>query len=84
MESSIVKDEAIGAIRLVKSGKATEPDQISSEILKLLRENGVQTLTKLFYSMYDTGTIPTDWLTSTFVMVSQKIMQLNRTKPTNH
>lgn len=48
-----------------KSGKAIE-------IFELLGENNIQTLTKLSNEIYNTGTIPTNWLKTTFVIIPKK------------
>jgi len=69
---SILKGEVEKAIKRLKNKKAPGPDNIHSEVLKLIDENGVCFLTELFNRIYDTGTIPSDWLHSTFITIPKK------------
>jgi hypothetical protein len=71
----ITKEEVIHAVKPQKDGKATGPDNINVEILKLIADNESKSLdliTALFNKIYDTGKIPTDWLKSTFVALPKK------------
>lgn len=68
----ITKEEVQKAIDTAKNGKAVGPDKIPAEILKLFSEEGINTLTRLYNVVYDTGEIPTDWLHSTFVTIPKK------------
>uniref|UniRef100_A0A2A4JBK9 Reverse transcriptase domain-containing protein n=1 Tax=Heliothis virescens TaxID=7102 RepID=A0A2A4JBK9_HELVI len=63
----ITKAEVIHAIKSSKSGKSVGPDEIPSEILKLLTEENLSIIVRLFNDIYNTGVIPEDWLHSTFV-----------------
>lgn len=54
-------EEVAHAIKIPKSGKASVSDEISTEIVKLFGENGIQTLTKLFNDIYHTATMSTNW-----------------------
>ncbi|CAH2090670.1 unnamed protein product [Euphydryas editha] len=44
----ITKEEVIYAIKLAKSGKAVGPDEISGDILKLLAEENIHIVVRLF------------------------------------
>lgn len=61
------KTEGIYAIKNRKKGKAVGPDQITTELIKLIDEDNVNILVELFNVIYKTGIIPTEWLKSTFV-----------------
>lgn len=69
---SITKDEIEKAIRNSKNNKAVGPDEISSEILKLLDERGITALHKMFNIIYETGHYPKQWLCSTFIPLPKK------------
>lgn len=71
----IIKDEVIYAIKAQKKGKATGPDNIYAEVIKLVgdqEEKGLDLLTSLFNAIYKSGTIPSDWLKSTFIAIPKK------------
>lgn len=57
----------------MKNRKAAIPDEIHGELLKLLEEDGLIVLTKLFNNIYDSGSIPLDWLKSTFIARPKKL-----------
>lgn len=66
----ITKGEIIHAIKTQRDGKATGPDNIHAEVMKLIAEQegkGLQLLTSIFNTIYRTGIIPKDWLRSTFI-----------------
>ncbi|XP_030746569.1 uncharacterized protein LOC115875286 [Sitophilus oryzae] len=72
---AITKDEVVHAIKAQKSGKATGPDKINVEILKLIADNESRSLdlvTALFNKLYSSSKIPSDWLKSTFVTLPKK------------
>lgn len=56
---SITRDEIENAIRNSRNNKPAGPDEIPSEILKLLD--------KAFNSRYETGHYPNQWLRSTCI-----------------
>ena len=56
----ITKDEIRAAIRKIKSGKATGPDNISVELLEALEDYGTDKITTLLNEIYDTDQIPPD------------------------
>lgn len=65
----ISKEEVTHAVKNAKSGKALGPDEVYAEVIKMLDDTGIYVLTKLFNIIYDTGAIPNEWLTSTFVTI---------------
>lgn len=60
------------AIKNSKEGKATGPDEIPIELIKLIDENAIDVLVELFNTIYQTGTIPRQWLQSTFITIPKK------------
>ena len=74
LESSpkILKQEVVKAIKNSKIGKSPGPDQIHIEIIKLLEEENIDTLVRLFNKIYSTGVIPREWLTSEFIPIPKK------------
>jgi len=74
LESSpkILKQEVVKAIKNSKIGKSPGPDQIHIEIIKLLEEENIDTLVRLFNKIYSTGVIPQEWLTSEFIPIPKK------------
>lgn len=65
-------EEVRTAIRGIKDGKTTGPDNFYSEFLKLMDDNGIKWLTKIFNNIYNTGEVPQSWLKSTFVTLPKK------------
>lgn len=63
----ITREEVMYAIKSAKAGKAVGPDEIPSEILKLLMEENLPIVVRLFNGIYRSGIIPKDWLYSIFV-----------------
>lgn len=68
----ITINEIEKAIQMAKNKKATGPDEIPSEILKILGKNATQLLKQIFNTIYDGGFIPSDWLRSTFIPIPKK------------
>ncbi|XP_030745087.1 zinc finger protein 606-like [Sitophilus oryzae] len=64
---SVLKSEVEKAIHQTKNNKASGPDQIYNEWLKLLNNENINELSVLFNQVYDTGHIPADWLKSVFI-----------------
>uniref|UniRef100_A0A8D8XFQ8 Craniofacial development protein 2 n=1 Tax=Cacopsylla melanoneura TaxID=428564 RepID=A0A8D8XFQ8_9HEMI len=60
------------AIKNSKNRKATGPDNIPAEVIKILENRGKRALLNLFNAIYNTGIIPEDWLKSTFVTIPKK------------
>jgi len=69
---SITKDEIEKAIRNSKNNKTAGPDEIPSEILKLLDERGITALHKMFNIIYETGHYPNQWVCSIFIPLPKK------------
>ena len=57
---SILKEEVKAAIKKMKNGKATGPDNIPVEMIVSLDDLGIDMTTKLLNAIYDSGTIPED------------------------
>lgn len=68
----ITADEVRKSAEQMKDGKAPGPDDLHAEFLKMLDEDGIKWLTKLFNYIYSTGDIPRDWLKSTFIPIPKK------------
>ncbi|XP_063600637.1 uncharacterized protein LOC134776815 [Penaeus indicus] len=68
----IHEDEVRKALSKMKSGKASGPDEIPSEVITALTEMGIKEVTKLLNSIYDTGNIPDDLKKSVFIALPQK------------
>lgn len=68
----ILEEEVRVAINQIKHGKASGPDEVEAEFLKLLDEPNVKWLTQRFNKIYSTGNIPSDWLRSEFVTLPKK------------
>ncbi|GFO05996.1 RNA-directed DNA polymerase from mobile element jockey-like [Plakobranchus ocellatus] len=69
---SIMKEEVETAIKNMKHGKATGPDNISVELIEALEDFGIGKVTHLLNEIYDTGQIPTDLSKSTFIALPKK------------
>ena len=65
-------DEVKYAIEIAKSRKASGPDHIPAELLKIMNQHCIAALTSLFNKIYESGTIPDDWLVSTFIIIPKK------------
>ena len=63
----ILKSEVEAAIKKMKSGKATGPDNIPIEIVTSLEEIGINKTTTLLNSIYSSGNLPEDLKESVFV-----------------
>lgn len=68
----ILKSELVKALKLSKNGKATGPDEIHTEMIKLLEEENLLPLLQLLQKVHATGNIPKDWLTSVFILLPKK------------
>ena len=64
--------EVESALKRMKNGKAAGEDGITAEMLKALQEFGIQKLTTLFNNIYDTGFLPEEMLSSTFITLPKK------------
>jgi len=54
----ILTTEVEAAIKNMKNGKATGPNNVEAEFLKLLHEGWIKWITRIFNNIYDTGNIP--------------------------
>ena len=71
----ITKSEVMYAIKAQKNGKATGPDEVYAEVIKVMADqesSGLSLLTSLFNAIYASGEIPSDWLRSTFIPLPKK------------
>ncbi|KAL0893269.1 hypothetical protein ABMA27_014867 [Loxostege sticticalis] len=68
----IQKSEVIAAIRNAKTGRAPGPDEVMTELIKLIEEDDLEILISLFNKVYTTGIIPEQWLISTFITIPKK------------
>lgn len=68
----ILKEEVECAIRHARNRKAVGPDNIPVEIVKLIDDENIGIITKLFNNIYESGNLPQGWLLSTFVALPKK------------
>ncbi|KAF2885479.1 hypothetical protein ILUMI_20687 [Ignelater luminosus] len=68
----VTKEEAECVLKTLKNGKAPGLYKLPSEILKLIKEDQFHILADLFKIIYETGTIPSEWLISTFITLPKK------------
>jgi Reverse transcriptase (RNA-dependent DNA polymerase) len=68
----ILLEEVMAAIKQLKDGKVCGLDEIPTELLKLLDEEQMKKVTRIFNAIYTAGEIPTDWLKSEFVTLPKK------------
>ena len=71
----ILEDEVRKALSKMKSGKASGPDEIPSELITALGEIGIKEVTKLLNTIYDTGSIPDDLKKSRCTLRSPKNLE---------
>lgn len=69
---SILEEEVRAAITTIKEGKAPGPDNTEAEFLKLLDEDNIKWLTSILNRIYNSGEIPTQWLTAEFITLPKK------------
>ena len=58
--ASIMKEEIQKALKSMKDGKATGPDELPAEALKALDEQNIEIITSLCNIIYNSGVIPTE------------------------
>uniref|UniRef100_A0A8D8PQH9 Craniofacial development protein 2 n=1 Tax=Cacopsylla melanoneura TaxID=428564 RepID=A0A8D8PQH9_9HEMI len=68
----ILEEEVKRALTNSKERKALGPDGIPTEILKLFEGDNLKWLTTVFNQIYDSGSIPREWLKSEFVTLPKK------------
>ncbi|GFO07245.1 endonuclease-reverse transcriptase [Plakobranchus ocellatus] len=66
---TILKEDVEAAIKKMKNGKATGPDNIPIEMIKAIDNLGIDLTTKLLNAIYDSGTIPENLCKSVFVVL---------------
>ena len=69
---NILKEEVEKAIRSMKNGKATGPDDIPAEILKALDEANTDIITSLCNTIYNNGLIPSEMKQSVFITLPKR------------
>ena len=69
---SILKSEVENTIKSMKSGKASGPDEIATEMLKALDESSIDIITELCNIIYNSGYIPTEMEQSSFITLPKK------------
>ena len=57
--ASIMKEEIKKALKSMKDGKATGPDELPAESLKALDEHNIEIITSLYNIIYNSRMIPT-------------------------
>ncbi|XP_076308487.1 uncharacterized protein LOC143223898 [Tachypleus tridentatus] len=68
----IMPDEVEHAMKKTHKGKAAGPDDIPIELLLALKEVGIQEVTKLLNTIYDTGEIPEDFKKISLYCIAEK------------
>ena len=68
----ILKAEVQKAIKNARSGKAPGDDGITTEMLKLLEDFGVEKLTDLYNEVYSTGVFPEELLMSVYITLPKQ------------
>jgi hypothetical protein len=63
----ILQSKVEKAIKETRNRKATGDDDVPGDVLKLLGEGGLKTLTKLMYAIYETGERPKDFTEVTMI-----------------
>jgi len=67
-----LKEEVISMLKNAKLRKAPGPDEVRSELLKLLEDERIDLLVDLFKTVYKTRNIPEQWLKSAFITLPKK------------
>jgi hypothetical protein len=60
------------AIKELRNRKATGDDEVPGDVLKLLGEGGLKTLTKLMNTIYENGEWPKDFTEVTMIALKKK------------
>ena len=69
---SIMKQELQKALKSMKDGKATSPDEFPTEALKALDEHNIEIITSICNTIYNSGMIPTEMKHSVFITLPKK------------
>ena len=67
-----MREEVENTIKTMKTGKATGPDMISTEMMQALEGIELDAITKMLNTIYDTGEIPKEMLQSIFIVLPKK------------
>ena len=67
-----MKEEIQKALKSMKDGKATGPDELPAEALKALDEHNIEIITSLCNIIYNSGMIPTEMKHSEFITLPKK------------
>ena len=67
-----MREEVENTIKNMKTGKATGPDMISTELMQALEGIELDAITKMLNTIYDTGKIPKEMLQSIFIVLPKK------------
>ena len=73
----ILEEEVQKALKKMKKGKATGPDEISSAMLTAVGEFGIKEITKLLNILHDADEIPTDLKIRCTLQYPKQHVQLN-------
>uniref|UniRef100_A0A8D8VC16 Craniofacial development protein 2 n=1 Tax=Cacopsylla melanoneura TaxID=428564 RepID=A0A8D8VC16_9HEMI len=68
----ILEEEVEAAIKNAKENKAVGPDEIPAELVKLFGGENIKWITTLYNKIYNSGTIPREWLKSEFIILPKK------------
>ena len=69
---SILRKEVEWAIKALKAKKATGIDEVPAEVLKIMEENGINSVWKLCQRIYETGIWPEDFTTAVMITLPKK------------
>lgn len=70
--NGITLEEMREALMMLKNGKATSDDNISSELLKICDVETIEVIRDVFNKILSTEKIPTKWLESTIILIHKK------------
>ena len=71
-EAGIMKEEIQKALKSMKDGKATGPDELQAEAVKALDEHNIEIITSLCNIIYNSEMIPTEMRHSVFITLPKK------------
>lgn len=71
-EDIVSEEEVEQALKKMKSGKAVGPDQISTDMFKVLGKPGLRWITRIMRAVWQEQCIPEDWRTSVLVPIFKK------------
>ena len=70
--ASIMKEEIQKALKSMKDGQATGPDELPAEALKALDEHNIEIITSLCNIIYNSGILPTELKHYVFITLLKK------------